>query len=62
MKRIVLFVATNIAVLVVLSVVLKLLGLDNAGMAQAGIQVGPLLAFSAVVGFTGSIISLLINE
>jgi heat shock protein HtpX len=62
MKRIVLFVATNIAVLVVLSVVLKLLGLDSAGMSQAGIQVGPLLAFSAVVGFTGSIISLLISK
>ncbi len=62
MKRIVLFLATNVAVLVVLSVVLKLLGLDGAGMAQAGIQVGPLLAFSAVVGFTGSIISLLMSK
>jgi heat shock protein HtpX len=62
MKRIVLFLATNIAVLVVLSVVLKLLGLDSAGMSQAGIQVGPLLAFSAVVGFTGSIISLLMSK
>jgi heat shock protein HtpX len=62
MKRIVLFIATNIAVLLVLSVVLRLLGLDNAGMTRAGIQVGPLLAFSAVVGFTGSIISLLMSK
>jgi len=62
MKRIVLFLATNIAVMAVLAIVLKLLGLDGAGMTQAGIQVGPLLAFSAVVGFTGSIISLLMSK
>ncbi len=62
MKRILLFVLTNIAVLVVLSIVLKLLGLDSAAMTQAGIQVGPLLAFSAVVGFTGAIISLLMSK
>jgi heat shock protein HtpX len=62
MKRIVLFIATNIAVLVVLSVILKLLGLDRAGMTQAGLQLGPLLAFSAVVGFTGAFISLLMSK
>ena len=36
MKRIVLFLATNLAVMLVLSVVLKLLGLDRAMYAQTG--------------------------
>jgi heat shock protein HtpX len=62
MKRIVLFVLTNVAVLIVLTVVLRLLGLDGAGMSQAGLQLGPLLAFSAVVGFAGAIISLLMSK
>ena len=62
MKRIVLFVVTNLAVLVVLSIVLRVLGLDRAIETQAGLQLGPLLAFSAVVGFTGAIISLLISK
>ena len=61
MKRIVLFVLTNIAVLAVLTIVLKVLGLDQA-VSQQGIQFGQLLAFSAVVGFTGAIISLLISK
>ena len=62
MKRIVLFVLTNLAVLVVLSVVLKLLGLDQAMYSQTGLDYGSLLVFSAVVGFTGSIISLLMSK
>ena len=62
MKRIVLFLLTNLAVMVVLAIVLKLLGLDRAGMGGAGMQLGPLLAFSAVVGFTGAIISLLMSK
>ena len=62
MKRIVLFLATNIAVMVVLSVVLKLLGLDRAMYTQTGISYGGLLATAAVVGFGGSIISLLISK
>jgi heat shock protein HtpX len=61
MKRIMLFVLTNIAVLVVLTVVLRVFGLDRA-IAQEGFAVGPLLAFSAVVGFTGAIISLLMSK
>ena len=62
MKRIVLFLVTNLAVLLVLSIVLRVLGLDRAVEANAGLQMGPLLAFSAVVGFTGAIISLLISK
>jgi heat shock protein HtpX len=61
MKRIILFVATNLAVVLVLSVVLKLFGLDRAVAAQ-GIQYGQLLVYSIVVGFTGAIISLLMSK
>ena len=60
MKRILLFLATNIAVLVVISIVLRVLGIDQAMATQGG--TGPLLAFSAVVGFAGAIISLLISK
>ena len=60
MKRIVLFLGTNLAVIVVLSIVLKVLGLDRAGYGGAGY--GQLLVFSAVVGFTGAIISLLMSK
>jgi len=62
MKRIVLFLVTNIAVLVVLSIVLRLFGLDRAMHSQTGLDYGGLLAFSAVVGFTGAIISLLMSK
>jgi heat shock protein HtpX len=61
MKRIVLFLVTNLAVMLVLSVVLNVLGIGR-GVSAAGINVGQLLVFSAVVGFTGSIISLLISK
>ena len=61
MKRIVLFLATNIAVLLVLSLVLNVLGIGR-GVSAAGINVVELLVFSALVGFTGSIISLLISK
>ena len=62
MKRIVLFIATNLAVLVVLSIVLRLFGLDSAAYSATGLNYTQLLLFSAVVGFTGSIISLLISK
>jgi len=62
MKRILLFLVTNIAVLVVLSIVLRLFGLDRAMYSQTGLDYGGLLAFSAVVGFTGAIISLLMSK
>jgi heat shock protein HtpX len=61
MKRIFLFLLTNIAVLVVLSVVVRLLGLDRA-LAANGLDVGALLVFSAIVGFAGAIISLLLSK
>src|SRR3989304_6511042 len=61
MKRIFLFLATNIAVMVLLSIVINVLGL-NRFLSESGIDVGALLAFSLVVGFTGSIFSLLISK
>jgi heat shock protein HtpX len=61
MKRILLFLATNIAVMVVLSVVLSLLGVDRF-LSGSGLNLPMLLVFSLVVGFTGSIFSLLISK
>jgi heat shock protein HtpX len=61
MKRIVLFLATNLAVVLVLTLVLNLLGVGRA-VTGAGINVGALAVFSLVVGFTGSIISLLVSK
>ncbi len=61
MKRIVLFLVTNVAVMVVLSITLSVLGVDKFMNAQ-GLNLGMLLVFSLVVGFTGSFISLLISK
>ncbi len=61
MKRIAIFLATNIAVLIVIAVVVQLLGLGRISGPE-GLNLGTLLALSAVVGFTGSIISLLISK
>jgi len=63
LKRVALFVATNVAVLAVIFVVLNLLGVENM-FAQSGSQLdlGALLIFSAVVGFTGSLISLVASK
>ena len=47
--------------MVVLSIVLKVFGIDRA-MVEEGFNLGPLLAFSAVFGFGGAIISLLISK
>lgn len=59
--RLLLFFGTNIAVILIASVTLRLLGVDSY-LAQNGIQYGSLLAFAAVFGFAGSIISLLISK
>jgi heat shock protein HtpX len=61
MKRIVLFLATNLAVMLVLSVVVSVLGLDR-GLTAEGIDYTSLLLMSAVFGFGGSIISLLMSK
>jgi len=63
MKRVFLFLATNIAVLVVLSIVLSLIGfegiLDEQGV---DLNLGQLLVFAAIFGFGGSFISLAISK
>ncbi|HJS37763.1 MAG TPA: protease HtpX [Burkholderiales bacterium] len=61
MKRVVLFLATNLAVIVLLSVIINLFGL-NRWLAAEGIDYTGLLVFSAVVGFAGSFISLLMSK
>jgi heat shock protein HtpX len=63
MKRILLFLATNLAIIVLLGIVLRLLGveriLDESG---TGLNLGALLIFAAVFGFGGSFISLAISK
>ena len=61
MKRIVLFLATNLAVVLVMSVVLSLLGV-NRYLTANGLNLGTLMVYSIVVGFTGAIISLLMSK
>src|SRR5262245_5978338 len=61
MKRVLLFIATNLAVMIVLSIVVSVLGLDR-WMAAEGINYVQLLLMSAIFGFGGSIISLLMSK
>ena len=61
MKRIALLIATNLAVMVLLSIVISVLGLDRA-LAQEGIQYVPLMIMAAIFGFGGAFISLLISK
>jgi len=61
MKRIFLFVLTNIAVIAVMTIILSVLGIDRYLTAQ-GLNIPMLLAYSLVAGFTGSIFSLLISK
>ena len=61
MKRIMLFIVTNLAVLVILSIVARILGIDTYIASQGGSMAG-LLAFAALFGFGGAIISLLISK
>src|SRR6266853_1616101 len=61
MKRIVLFLATNLAVVLVLSVVARLLGLD-AWLAAHGQSLTGLLVFAAFFGFGGAFISLAMSK
>src|SRR5690606_23580407 len=61
MKRIFLFLLTNIAVMVMLSASMNVLGVGRFLTAN-GLDLTQLLIFSALIGFTGSIISLLISK
>ena len=63
MTRIVLFLATNVAIMVVLGVVFELFGIRGAlEQSGSGLDLGALLVMSAVVGMTGSFISLLLSK
>ena len=61
MKRIVLFIVTNLAVLFVLSITARLLGVDRF-LTQEGLNLNMLLMFSALIGFGGSFISLAMSK
>lgn len=61
MKRIVLFLVTNLAVMLVLSITASLLGV-NRFLTSNGLNLGMLLAFCALIGFGGSFISLLMSK
>src|SRR5512143_2307673 len=61
MKRIVLFLATNLAIVLVLSVTMRILGVEPYLTAQ-GLSLGSLLIFAAIMGFGGSLISLAISK
>ncbi|KXB31094.1 heat-shock protein HtpX [Dechloromonas denitrificans] len=61
MKRVLLFLATNLAVMLVLSLVTSLLGV-NRFLTANGLNLGMLLAFAGVIGFGGAFISLLMSK
>ena len=61
MKRILLFVLTNLAVMVVLGVVASLLGV-NRYLTANGLNLSALLGFSLIMGFGGAFISLLMSK
>jgi heat shock protein HtpX len=63
MLRILLFLATNIAVMVVLSIAVKVLGLEEALAAQGvGMDLPALLVMAGIIGMGGSLLSLLISK
>lgn len=63
MKRIFLFIATNLAIILVLSITLRILGVDRILDAEgSGLNYNSLLVFSAVLGFGGSLISLAMSK
>jgi heat shock protein HtpX len=61
MKRIILFVLTNLAVVLVLGMVASLLGV-NRFLTANGLNLGALLGYALIMGFGGAIISLLISK
>ncbi|HEX7915590.1 protease HtpX [Rudaea sp.] len=62
MLRIVLFLLTNLAIMLVLSVVASIFGLDRWAYAHSGINLAGMLVFCALFGVGGSLISLLLSK
>jgi len=61
MKRVFLFIVTNLAVMVVLSIICAIFGI-NQYLTSSGLNLKTLLAMSAVLGFGGSLISLMMSK
>ncbi|OWW18738.1 protease HtpX [Noviherbaspirillum denitrificans] len=61
MKRVILFLATNIAIMVVLGITASLLGV-NKYLTANGLNLGALLVFSGIMGFGGAFISLFLSK
>ena len=62
MKRIFLFILTNLAVVFVINITLRLLGVDRWMDQSGGINFNALLVLSAVIGFAGSLVSLAMSK
>ena len=62
MKRIFLFILTNLAVLFVINITLRLLGVDRWLDETGGLNFSALLVLSAVIGFAGSLVSLAMSK
>jgi heat shock protein HtpX len=63
MLRVLLFFGTNIAIMIVLSISIRLLGLGTASEQKGdGLNLNVLLIFSAIFGMSGSLISLVISK
>jgi heat shock protein HtpX len=61
MKRVILFLATNLAIMLVLSITASLLGV-NKYLTANGLNLGSLLVFAAIMGFGGAFISLFLSK
>jgi heat shock protein HtpX len=62
MKRVIIFIATNIAIMLMLSIIVYALGLDKYMSRSGGLNYTTLLGFSAVMGFGGAFISLWLSK
>ncbi|OAH97915.1 protease HtpX [Methylomonas methanica] len=63
MMRILLFLATNVAIMIAISIIFSVFGLQGALDAQGvNLNIEGLLAMSAVIGMTGSVISLFLSK
>jgi len=62
MKRILLFILTNVLVMLTIGIILSVFGIGSYITAEGNIDMSALLVFSAIVGFTGAFISLAISR
>ncbi|MEO6076218.1 MAG: M48 family metalloprotease, partial [Dokdonella sp.] len=62
MRRIMLFIATNLAVMLLLTIVVRVFGLDTTTYLNGQLNLQAILVISAVIGFGGSFISLAMSK